>query len=178
LRHTVIRRLVSFAVIAGAGVVVIASFVLNAVAGLLGRVIPDAAFVASLEELFGVATSWVLGVVVVALLFRYLTDAHIPWAAAIAGSAATAGMLAVGTVLVGAYLQRFAASSAVGVTGSIFLVLLWIFYVGQIVLVGAEFTRVLVLSGVGGRRSAWRSVGRDGQSGAGPGDDPAVDVDR
>ena len=177
-RRTVIRRLVSFAVIAGAGAVVIASFVLNAVAGLLARVIPDAAFVASLEELFGVATSWVLGVGVIALLFRYLTDAHIPWSSAVAGGAVTAAMLAVGTVLVGAYLQRFAASSLVGVTGSIFLVLLWIFYVGQIVLVGAEFTRVLVLRGVGERDSGGPSVGRDGKPGARPGDDAAVDVDR
>ncbi len=177
-RHTVIRRLVSFAVIAGAGAVVIASFVLNAVAGLLARLMPDAAFVGSLEELFGVATTWVLGVGVVALLFRYLTDAHIPWSSAVAGGAVTAGMLAVGTVLVGAYLQRFAASSLVGVTGSIFLVLLWIFYVGQIVLVGAEFTRVLVLRGVGERDPGGASVGRDGKPGARPGDDSAVDVDR
>ena len=177
-RHTVIRRLVSFAVIAGAGAVVIASFVLNAVAGLLARVIPDATFVASLEELFGVAISWVLGVGVIALLFRYLTDAHIPWSSAVAGGAVTAAMLAVGTVLVGAYLQRFAASSLVGVTGSIFLVLLWIFYVGQIVLVGAEFTRVLVLRGVGVRDSGGPSVGRHGKPGARPGDDATVDVDR
>ncbi|HUS43416.1 MAG TPA: YihY/virulence factor BrkB family protein [Ilumatobacteraceae bacterium] len=177
LRHTVTRRLVAFAVIAGAGAVVIASFVLNAVAGLLGRLIPDAAFVASFEELFGLATSWVLGAGVVALLFHFLTDAHIPWPSAIAGGAVTAGMLAVGNVLVGAYLQRYAASSLVGVTGSIFLVLLWIFFVGQIVLVGAEFTRVLVLRGVGERRPG-SSLGRDGEPGTGPSDDPAVDIDR
>ncbi len=180
LRHTVIRRLVSFAVIAGAGAVVIASFVLNAVTGLLARLIPDAAFVSALEELFGVATSWVLGVGVVALLFRVLTDAHVPWVSAVAGGAATAGALAVGTVLVGAYLQRYAASSLAGVTGSVFLVLLWIFYVGQIILVGAEFTRVLVLRGVGMRAGPdpSSSSGRDGVAGALPGDDPAVDVNR
>ena len=78
-------------------------------------------------------------------------------------------------VLIGAYLQRYAASSLVGVTGSVFLVLLWIFFVGQIVLAGAEFTRVLVLRGVGASAA---SVGGDGEAGAGPGHDATVDVDR
>ena len=55
----------------------------------------------------------------------------------------TAAVLAVGTMLVGAYLRRYASSSLAGATGSVFFVLLWIYYVAQIVLVGAELTRVL-----------------------------------
>jgi membrane protein len=177
-RHTVMRRLVAFAVIAGAGAVVIASFVLNSVAGLIIRLMPDASIVESLEEVFGAAASWALGVVVVTLLFRYLTDARVPWPAAIVGGAVTAGALALSTVLIGAYLQRYAASSLVGVTGSVFLVLLWIFFVGQIVLVGAELTRVLVLRGIGADASSVVSAGGDGETRVGPGDDAAVDVDR
>ena len=177
LRHTVVRRLVAFAVIAGAGAVVIASFVLNSVAGLITRLMPDAAFVDSFEELFGVATSWALGVGVVTLLFRYLTDARVPWPAAFAGGAATAGVLALSTSLVSAYLRRYAASSLVGVTGSVLLVLVWIFLVGQIVLAGAEFTRVLVLRGIGTNVPS-ASAGGDGETGVGPGDDAAVDVGR
>ena len=176
-RHTVMRRLVAFAVIAGAGAVVIASFVLNSVAGLITRLMPDAAFVESFEELFGAATSWALGVGVVTLLFRYLTDARVPWPAALAGGAATAGVLALSTTLISAYLRRYAATSLVGVTGSVFLVLVWIFLVGQIVLAGAEFTRVLVLRGLGVDVPA-ASAGGDGETGAGPGNDATVDIDR
>jgi membrane protein len=176
-RHTVIRRLVAFAVIAGAGAVVIASFVLNSIAGLITRLMPDAAFVESFEELFGAATSWVLGVGVVTLLFRYLTDARVPWPAALAGGAVTAGVLALSTTLISAYLRRYAASSLVGVTGSVFLVLVWIFLVGQIVLAGAEFTRVLVLRGLGVDGPS-ASAGGDGETGAGPGNDATVDIDR
>jgi YihY family inner membrane protein len=178
LRHTVMRRLLAFAVIAGAGAVVIASFVLNSVAGLITRLMPDAAFVDSFEELFGAATSWALGVGVVTLLFRYLTEARVPWAAALAGGAGTAGVLALSTSLISAYLRRYAASSLVGVTGSVFLVLVWIFLVGQIVLVGAEFTRVLVLRGLGTDAPPASSAGGDGEAGVGPGDDATVDVDR
>ena len=177
LRQTVMRRLVAFAVIAGAGAVVIASFVLNSVAGLISRLMPDASFVEPLEELFGAAASWALGVGVVTLLFRYLTDARVPWRSALAGGAVTAGVLALSTALIGAYLQRYAASSLVGVTGSVFLVLLWIFFVGQIVLAGAEFTRVLVLRGIGADAWSAASAGGDGEAGVAPGDDAPVDVD-
>ena len=143
IRQTVLRRLVAFVVVAGAGAVIIVSFALNAVTGLLDQLVPDVAIVTSLQELIGLATSWALAIGVVALLFRYLTDVRVPWRAALVGAVVTSVMLAVGTVLVGAYLRRFAASSLVGATGSVFLVLLWIYYEAQIVLVGAEFTRVL-----------------------------------
>ena len=143
LRQTVVRRLIAFVVLAGAGAVIVVSFAINAVTGLLERVAPDVAILGSLQELIGLMTSWALAIGVVTLLFRYLTDVRVPWPPALVGGAVTAGMLAVGTVLVGAYLRRYAASSLAGATGSVFLVLLWIYYVAQIVLVGAEFTRVL-----------------------------------
>jgi membrane protein len=145
LRHTVIRRLVSFLVVAGAGAVIVVAFVLNTVAGIVSRLVPDATLVDSLEQLYGVATSLVLATVVIGLLLRVLPDSHVPWASAMGGGAATASMLVVGSVVIGAYLQRVAATSLVGATGSVFIVLLWIFFVGQIVLIGAEFTRVLQL---------------------------------
>lgn len=143
LRHTIVRRLVAFVVVAGAGAVIIVSFAVNAVTGLLDRVAPDIAIVGSIQELIGLAASWIITIGVLALLFRYLTDVRIPWFPALVGGVVTAAVLAVGTVLVGAYLRRYGASSLVGATGSVFLLLLWIFYVAQIVLVGAEFTRVL-----------------------------------
>ena len=178
LRQTVLRRLVAFVVVAGAGAVIVVSFAINAVTGLLGRLVPDIALAASLEVLLGQAASWALGVAVLALLFQYLTDVRIPWPPVLIGAIVTALMLAIGTMLIGAYLRRYAASSLAGATGSVFLVLLWIYYVAQIVLAGAELTRTLTKRhvGEGGVRSLWSAAG-DGQSGTGPGDDAAVDVD-
>lgn len=183
IRQTVLRRLIAFAVVAGAGAVIVVSFALNAVTGLLSRLVPDVAIVASLQELIGWAASWALAVGVIALLFRYLADVRVPWSSAFAGAAATAAVLAVGTVLVGAYLRRFASSSLVGATGSVFLMLLWIYYEAQFLLVGAEFTRVLARRGAVGDTVADaaagpRSAGGDGQARGRPGDDAAVDVDR
>ncbi len=143
LRQTLLRRLTAFAVVAGAGAVIVVSFAVNAVTALLERLSPDIAILVSLQELIGFVTSWALAIGVMALLLRSLVDAHVPWRAALVGGAVTSAILAVGSVLTGAYLRRYAASSLTGVTGSVFLVLLWAYYVAQFVLVGAEFTRVL-----------------------------------
>jgi len=179
IRQSVLRRLVAFVVVAGAGAVIIVSFAVNAVTALLDRLAPDIAIVASLQEVIGLVTSWVLAIGVVTLLFRYLTDVRVPWVPAAVGGAITAAMLAVGTVVLGAYLRRYAAASLAGATGSVFLVLLWIYYVAQIVLVGAELTRVLANRSSGtGRLGVVLSAPSDREPGAGPGDDSAVDVDR
>ena len=61
-----------------------------------------------------------------------------------------------------------------GATGTVFLVHLWIYYEAQIILVGAEFTRVLARRGIDGLWAS--SVDDDGQPAALPGDDAALDV--
>lgn len=143
IRQSVVRRLVAFAVVLAGGAVLVVSLAVNAVTSLLGNLVPDVAAWTPLTELIGTAATWVLGIGVIALLFRYLTDVRIPWASTVVGATVTALFVAVGTVAIGAYLRRYAASSLLGATGSVFLVLLWIYYEAQIVLAGAEFTRVL-----------------------------------
>ncbi len=143
IRNTVIRRLVAFAVVVGFGGVLVVSFSVNAVTGLIERVVPDAPVFDPVTELFGAATSWLILIGVITLLFRYLTDVRIPWRSVLTGATVTALLVAIGTAAIGAYLRRYAATSLLGATGSVFLILLWIYYEAQIVLVGAEFTRVL-----------------------------------
>lgn len=166
LRQSIARRLLAFAVVLSSGAYIIAALAVNAVTALIERIVPDAAILESLTELFGLAASWALGVAVIALLFRYVTDTRVPWPSAILGGAVTALLVAIGTVAIGAYLRRYAATSVVGATGGVFLFLIWMYYEAQIFLVGAEFTRVLT-----GAPSA-----HEGESGIGPGDDSAVDV--
>ena len=143
IRHSLFRRLASFAVVLGAGAAIVVSFALNAVTAFISRLAPDAPVIDSLSELFGCAASWGLGVGVLTLLLRYLPDATVRWRAALVGGAITALLVAVGTVAIGIYLRRYASSSVVGAAGSVFLVLLWMYYLAQIVLVGAELTRVI-----------------------------------
>jgi membrane protein len=176
LRTTVARRALAFLVVVGAGGVLMVSFALNAVSALFGRMVPDVAVMESVGELIGTAGSWALGVGVIALLFRYLTDVRVPWRGVLPGAAVTALLVAVGTVAIGAYLRRYAATSLLGATGSVFLVLIWIYYEAQIILAGAEFTRTLARRGID---PIWpASLDDDRQPGTLPGDDAAVDIGR
>ena len=90
LRTTLARRVLAFLVVVGAGVVLVVSFALNAVTALFGRMVPDVAVVESLGELIGTAASWALGIGVIAMLFRFLTDVRVPWRSVLPGAAVTA----------------------------------------------------------------------------------------
>ena len=48
----------------------------------------------------------------------------------------------IGKYLIGLYIGRASVGSAFGAAGSLAVVLVWIYYSAQIVLLGAEFTRV------------------------------------
>jgi membrane protein len=171
IRRTVTRRLFAFVVVAASGALLVLSFALNAVTALFSQVVPDIAVAESIGEVFSSAVTWVLGVAVIALLFRYLPESRVPWRSVLPGAAVTAVGVAIGTVAIGAYLRRYASTSLLGATGSIFLVLIWIYYEAQIILAGAEFTRVLSRAS-----AATGSAGDDRQAGVGPGDDSAADV--
>jgi membrane protein len=144
-RRSFLRRIAAFAVILSTGVVLILGFVINAITALVEQLVPDVVLLESVSALFGAAASWALGVGVLVLLFRYLPDTRAPWRAALIGGAATMLLVAVGTSAIGFYLRNFGGSSVTGATGGAVLVLVWIYYEAQIVLVGAEFTRVVAL---------------------------------
>ena len=173
IRRTVARRLFAFVVVAGAGGLLVVSFALNAVSALFSEMIPDIPIVESLGEVVGAAVAWALGIGVIALLFRYLPDTRVPWRSVLPGAAVTAFGMAIGTVAVGAYLRRYAATSLLGAAGSVFLILIWIYFEAQIILAGAELTRVF-----SGGMANEVSTGDDRQTGVGPGEDAAVDVGR
>jgi membrane protein len=85
-----------------------------------------------------------LGIIVLlfAMLFRYLPDAKIAWRDVWTGAALTAILFVIGKLLLSLYLGSGAAGSAYGAASSLITLLLWIFYSSQILLFGAEFTKV------------------------------------
>ena len=137
-----------------AGAVLIATFVIQALSGLIRNLAPDGVVILEiLADLLAVGGSWALGGAVLAALFRFLTTGDLRWTAALIGGVATALVLTLGNRVVSEYLVRYGASSLAGAAGSIIVGLLWIYAIAQIALVGAEFTRIVQLS--------WRSSGPD-----------------
>ena len=78
-----------------------------------------------------------------ALLFQFLTRDGLTWRIAAFGGGATALALTIGNRLFIEYMRRFGASSLAGVTGSVLVGIVWIYTIAQIVLAGAELTRIL-----------------------------------
>ncbi len=78
----------------------------------------------------------------VAVLFKFLPDVRLLWRDVAIGAAVTAVLFTIGQQVIGWYLGQSSAASSYGAAGSVVVLLLWVYYSCQIVLFGAEFTRV------------------------------------
>lgn len=146
LENTVRRRVLAFAVVLLTAAVLIIAFLINAVTGLAQTLLPgELAIVDSLAPIITSAASWILGICAIALLFRLLPYVAVPWRNAFIGGGVTALLAVAGSAVLGLYFSTYATVSLSGVAGSLVLFLLWIYYQVQILLAGAELTRVIGL---------------------------------
>ena len=76
------------------------------------------------------------------LMFKYVPDVKIAWKDVFVGSVITAVLFLFGKFLLGVYLSTGSLGSAYGAAGSLIVLLAWIYYSAQIILLGAEFTQV------------------------------------
>ena len=78
------------------------------------------------------------------LIYRVLPDVDLSWRDVWLGAVVTAALFTVGKSLIGLYLGTSGVASAYGAAGSVLVLLIWVYYSAQIVLLGAEFTRAWV----------------------------------
>lgn len=140
---TIRQQFLSFTMVLGTGFLLLVSLVINAAVAALGDFINS---VLPGGQLVGQIISFVLTFVVVtlmfALLFKFLPDVQIKWSDVWIGAAITALLFALGQFALGLYLSLGNVGSAFGATGSLVVVLVWIYYSAQILLFGAEFTQI------------------------------------
>ena len=77
-----------------------------------------------------------------ALLFRFLPDVKLRWRDVTTGALVTAVLFTIGQQVIGLYLGQSSMASSYGAAGSMMILLLWVYYSCQILLFGAEFTRL------------------------------------
>jgi membrane protein len=77
-----------------------------------------------------------------AMMFKWLPDADVAWNDVWVGAAITAALFEVGKLLIGVYIGKQGLESTFGAAASLVVLLIWVYYSSQIVLMGAEFTRV------------------------------------
>jgi len=81
-----------------------------------------------------------------AMMFKILPDAPVAWNDVWIGAAVTAFLFTIGKFLIGVYLGKANFASTYGAAGSLVVILIWVYYSTQILLLGAEFTKVYAMS--------------------------------
>jgi membrane protein len=143
LRHFIVDRLLSFAMMGAIAFLLMVSLVLNAVLSAVGAfmngIVPG-------NEIILQIVNFLVSLFVIALLFaaifKILPDVKIRWHDTWIGALATALLFDLGKFLLGFYLGRSSFSSAYGAAGSFIIVLMWVYYSTQILLFGAKYTEL------------------------------------
>jgi membrane protein len=139
-------HLFAFAMVIGTCLLLLVSLIVNTTIAAVGKYMtnffPDITTFFQLINFGNIIISFLLTVVLFALIFRFLPDGRIAWRDIWIGAAVTAFLFNVGKIALGYYLGRTSISSIYGAAGSFVLFLLWVYYSSQTVLFGAEFTRV------------------------------------
>ena len=122
----------------------LAALLVTAALSALGRILPSSPPHRSfpLWRAVTFAVSWAFLTLAIALVYRILPDVKIAWRDVWVGAGSSGLLFLLGNHLIGWYLAAAGIASVYGAAGSIVIVLLWVYYSSQVVLFGAEFTRV------------------------------------
>jgi membrane protein len=140
VQRLVMKRLISFAMVIVCGVLLLSMLIVQALLVMIGEVAsnmlgvelaafgPPIVFFALLTSLF-------------ALMYRVLPDTEIQFREVWVGATTTSVLVLLGTWLLGLYLTRIAPAWLQGAAGAIAAFLVWTYYLAQVFLLGASFTR-------------------------------------
>jgi len=135
LKAFVIDRLRSFGLVVAVGFLLMVSLAvtaaLAALSGWLSGRFPNIPLVLSGVT---VLVSLIVTTALFALLYRVLPDVHLRWRDVTTGAFVTAVLFTIGQQLIGLYLGQSSVASSYGATGSVMILLLWVYYSCQILL--------------------------------------------
>jgi len=136
-------RVVALSMVFGIGFILLVSLVISAAIAAatkwLGDALPIPGF---LFQILSFAISIGVVTLLFAMIFKVLPDAKVQWRDVWMGALLTAILFSIGKLLLSLYLGREGAASAYGAAGALILLLSWVYYSANILLLGAEFTQV------------------------------------
>lgn len=145
VRNFVLKRLLSFGMVLCIAFLLLVALIISSVLGAVGS---------HAEDLFSERVSTTvlrtlnflvsLGIITVlfAAIYRVLPDADVTWRDVWIGAAFTSLLFALGKWAIGVYLGNSNVGSAYGAAGSLAIVLIWAYFAGVVLFLGAEFTQV------------------------------------
>lgn len=136
------KRVISFLMVAGAGLLFTTSMLISAALGAIERwfegLLPDL----NLFQIANSLVSFALITVVFAAIYRYVPDAPVRWADVWIGAVTASMLFALGRMVLGLYFDWSALGGAYVAAGSLLAVLVWLHFSAIILLVGARITRI------------------------------------
>ncbi len=138
------NRLMSFSMIGSVGFLLMVGLVINSITDVLNKRLsehfPKDAFY--LFYAINVITLYLTITFLFTLIFKTLPDGKVVLRDCIIGASFTAFLFMIGKFAIGAYLGSSEFASIYGATGSVILILIWVYYSAMILYFGAEFTKV------------------------------------
>lgn len=143
VRALIIDRLRSFGLVVAVGFLLLVSLVITAALAALSDWISQRApgFPVTLK-MISLLVSLIVTSGLFAMLFRFLPDVRLLWKDVATGAVVTAVLFMIGQQAIGLYLGQSTMTTSYGAAGSVMILLLWVYYSCQILLFGAEFTRL------------------------------------
>jgi len=138
------QRLLSFAIVLVIGFLLMISLLVSAVLASLHSYLDlRVASATFFWQVLDLVMSFGLSTVLIALMFRYLPDAEVPWRDTWLGGFITAILVTIGKHVIGQYLGQTTIASSFGAAGSVVIFMVWVYYVALILLFGAEVTQAV-----------------------------------
>jgi membrane protein len=138
--HFVRTYVVSLAAVLSLGFLLLVSLLLTTALAAGGKYIAPYVPEVAMHAL-GSALSFGMITLLFAMMFKWLPDTYVAWRDVWPGAAVTAALFEIGKLLIGLYIGKQGLESTYGAAASLVVLLIWVYYSSQLVLIGAEFTR-------------------------------------
>ncbi len=141
--HVVRTRALTFLMVLFMALLLLAALALNTVAGRFGDWL--VIYLPDLAALNTYVTRFITPFIMFALfsiLFKTLPEVQVAWRDVWLGSLVTTLLSLLGVYLIGIYLSIADVGSVYGAAGSLIIALVFIYYSAQIMMYGAEFTKI------------------------------------
>ena len=137
------QKIVPFALVSSLGLIVIAwTGIITTIFSAL-RLIPVTGFLTTiLVSIFQIVLSFAVATLLFAIIYKMIPEAKVQWRDVALASIVTALAFTVTNYIFGTYIQTFTVTTIIGAAGSLMIILLWIFVINEIVLFGAELSKV------------------------------------
>jgi membrane protein len=145
VKGMLLQRVLSFAMVLGIGFLLMVSLLVSALlSGLQDQI---SQFLPGSDTVWQVVNNLVslaVFTLLFGLIYKFLPDVELEWRDVWFGGLVTALLFTLGKFAIGFYLGRGSVGSGFGAAGSLVVLMVWIYYSAQIVLLGAEITQAYV----------------------------------